>query len=134
MRLTPGVALAISELSGLLSTTTGSVAERLHRRTAMWVGLVGVAMGATLAAASTHVVVFTIALVVIAQSKVMFDLGLGAFMADRVPFAQRGRVMGITEISWAGGLLLGVTTMGLVTAATNWRRSEQAWRTAPFPP
>ena len=29
--------------------------------------------------------------------------------------------MGITEISWAGGLLLGVTTMGLVTAATNWR-------------
>ncbi|HAN33980.1 MAG TPA: hypothetical protein DCQ52_00570, partial [Acidimicrobiaceae bacterium] len=50
-----GVALAISELSGLLSTTTGSVAERLHRRTAMWVGLVGVAMGATLAAASTHV-------------------------------------------------------------------------------
>lgn len=72
-----GVALAISELSGLLSTTTGSVAERLHRRTAMWVGLVGVAMGATLAAASTHVVVFTIALVVIAQSKVMFDLGLG---------------------------------------------------------
>lgn len=116
-----GVALAISELSGLLSTTTGSVAERLHRRTAMWVGLVGVAMGATLAAASTHVVVFTIALVVIAQSKVMFDLGLGAFMADRVPFAQRGRVMGITEISWAGGLLLGVTTMGLVTAATSWR-------------
>ena len=116
-----GVALAISELSGLLSTATGSVAERLHRRTAMWVGLVGVAAGTTLAASSTHVAMFTVALVVIAQSKVMFDLGLGAFMADRVPFAQRGRVMGITETSWAGGLLLGVTVMGLLTAATSWR-------------
>ena len=116
-----GVALAISELSGLLSTATGSVAERLHRRTAMWVGLVGVAAGTTLAASSTHVALFTVALVVIAQSKVMFDLGLGAFMADRVPFAQRGRVMGITETSWAGGLLLGVTVMGLLTAATSWR-------------
>ena len=116
-----GVALAISELSGLLSTATGAVAERLHRRTAMWVGLMGVAAGTTLAASSTHVGVFTVALVVIAQSKVMFDLGLGAFMADRVPFERRGRVMGITETSWAGGLLLGVTVMGLLTAATSWR-------------
>ena len=116
-----GVALAISELSGLLSTATGTVAERLHRRTAMWVGLVGVAAGTILAASSTHVAVFGVALVVIAQSKVMFDLGLGAFIADRVPFERRGRVMGITEISWAGGLLLGVTAMGLLTAATSWR-------------
>jgi MFS transporter, DHA1 family, inner membrane transport protein len=116
-----GVALAISELSGLLSTATGSVAERLHRRTAMWVGLLGVAAGTMLAAGTGHVAVFTVALVVIAQSKVMFDLGLGAFLADRVPFEQRGRVMGITETSWAGGLLVGVTVMGLLTAATSWR-------------
>lgn len=116
-----GVALAISELSGLLSVVTGSVGERLHRRTAMWSGLVGVALGATLAASSPHVVVFVVALVVIAQSKTMFDLGLGAFIADRVPYERRGRVMGITETSWAGGLLVGVAVMGLVTAATNWR-------------
>lgn len=116
-----GVALAITELSGLLSTVTGSVAERLHRRTAMWLGLVGVAAGTTLAASSTHLIVFTVALVVIAQSKVLFDLGLGAFIADRVPFERRGRVMGITETSWAGGLLVGVTLMGLLTAATSWR-------------
>ena len=116
-----GVALAISELSGLLSSATASVAERFHRRTAMTLGLLGVALGTVLAASSTHVVMFTVALVVIAQSKVMFDLGLGAWVSDRVPFAQRGRVIGLTETSWAGGLLLGVTAMGLVTAATNWR-------------
>lgn len=116
-----GVALAISELSGLLSVVTGAVGERLHRRTAMWAGLVGVAVGATLAASSPHVVVFVIALIVIAQSKTLFDLGLGAFIADRVPYERRGRVMGITETSWAGGLLIGVTLMGLVTAATSWR-------------
>ncbi|MDO9176045.1 MAG: MFS transporter, partial [Actinomycetota bacterium] len=116
-----GVALAISELSGLLSVITGAVGERLHRRTAMWAGLVGVALGATLAASSPHVVVFVVSLVVIAQSKTLFDLGLGAFIADRVPYERRGRVMGITETSWAGGLLIGVTLMGLVTAATSWR-------------
>ena len=116
-----GVALAISELSGLLSPFNGEVVERLHRRTALTLGLVGVAAGTTLAASSVHPAMFAASLVLIAQSKVMFDLGLGAWISDRVPYTQRSRVMGLTETSWALGLLLGVTAMGLVTAATNWR-------------
>ncbi len=116
-----GIALAVSELSGLASPLTGRLAERFHRRTAMSIGLTAVGVGAGLAAASGNVVTFTVALVIIAQSKVMFDLGLGAWISDRVPFARRGRVIGLTETSWALGLLVGVTTMGLVTAATNWR-------------
>ena len=116
-----GVAVAISELSGLLSPLNGELVERLNRRTAMVTGLVGVAIGATIAASSVQPWMFAIGVVLLAQSKVMFDLGLGAWTSDRVPYAQRGRVMGLTETSWAFGLLIGVTTMGLVTAATNWR-------------
>ncbi len=116
-----GIAVAISELSGLASPLTGMAAERVHRRTAMWTGLVGVGLGTLLAASSTNLVVFALALIVLSQSKVMFDLGLTAWMSDRVPFSQRGRVIGLTETSWALGLLVGVTTMGLVTAATSWR-------------
>ncbi|MGB8861484.1 MAG: MFS transporter [Ilumatobacteraceae bacterium] len=116
-----GVAVAISELSGLLSPLNGEIVERLNRRTAMATGLTGVAVGATIAASSVQPWMFAIGLVLLAQSKVMFDLGLGAWTSDRVPYAQRGRVMGLTETSWAFGLLIGVTTMGLVTAATNWR-------------
>ena len=116
-----GIAVAISELSGLLSPFNGEIVERLHRRTAMTLGLSGVGLGTLLAASSVHTVMFAIALVIIAQSKVMFDLGLGAWISDRVPFAQRGRIIGLTETSWALGLLVGVSAMGLVTAATNWR-------------
>lgn len=118
---TMGIAIAVSELSGLLSPVTGSLAERLNRRTAMAIGLTGVGLGAALAAASQHVVMLAVALVVLAQSKVMFDLGLGAWVSDRVPYERRGRVLGLTETSWALGLLLGVTAMGLVAAAVNWR-------------
>jgi predicted MFS family arabinose efflux permease len=116
-----GIAVAISELSGLLSPMVGAGAERLHRRTAMWTGLLGVSAGAALAAASPNLPTFAVALIVIAQSKVLFDLGLTAWMSERVPFAKRGRVIGLTETSWALSLLLGVSTMGLVTAATSWR-------------
>lgn len=116
-----GVAVAISELSGLLSPLVGEVVERVHRRRAMVFGLIGVAIGVTLAASSVHPAMFTIGLVVLSLSKMLFDLGLGAWTADRVPYAKRGRVMGLIETSWAFGLLIGVTTMGLLTAATNWR-------------
>lgn len=87
----------------------------------MALGLLGVGLATGLAAASVHPVMFAVAVVILAQSKVMFDLGLGSWVSDRVPFERRGRVIGITETSWALGLLLGVSAMGLVTAAAGWR-------------
>lgn len=118
---TIGVAIAISELSGLLSPLTGSFAERFHRRTAMTAGLTMVGVGALVAASAQHVVWLAVGIVILNQSKVLFDLGLGAWVSDRVPYERRGRVIGITETSWALGLLLGVSTMGIITALTSWR-------------
>ena len=116
-----GAALAVGEVAGLFSPLLGELVERLERRTAMAAGLAGVAAASVLAAASTHVVVLAVALVLLAQSKAVFDLGLMAWVSDRVPYERRSRVIGINETSWALGLLLGVTAMGLITAATNYR-------------
>lgn len=121
-----GVAMAISELGGLATPLTGMVVERLQRRTALWGGLAGLAGGAVLAAAVPHLVVFAVALVVIGQSKAMFDLGLSAWISDRVPYERRGRVIGLTETAWAMGLLIGVTALGLITAAAGWRAAYVA--------
>jgi MFS transporter, DHA1 family, inner membrane transport protein len=116
-----GVALAISELCGLLSPLIGRLAERVSRRWSMAGGLVGVAAGAALAGVSTDVVTFGAGLFLLAISKIVFDVGLGAWIADHVPYATRGRVVGLTETAWALGLLVGVSLMGLITAATSWR-------------
>ena len=116
-----GVALAIAELAGLLSPLTARWVDHLHRRTAMTAGLLGVGAGTLLAATSQGLVWFATALVVLSQSKVMFDLGLGSWIADHVAYDRRSRVVGLTETSWALGLLVGVSVMGLVTAAAGWR-------------
>jgi predicted MFS family arabinose efflux permease len=58
---------------------------------------------------------------VLGASKVAYDVSLGAWVADHVPWNRRSAVVGFTEISWALGLLVGVSAMGLVTAATDWR-------------
>ena len=116
-----GTALAVTELSGLMSPLTARLGDHMQRRTALTLGLAMVGAGALSAAASTNVWWFALSLMLLAQSKVLFDLGLGAWISDRVPFETLGRVMALTETSWAIGLLIGVTAMGLVTAASNWR-------------
>lgn len=116
-----GVALSITELAGLVSPSIGRAVDRRSRSAAMVAGLGGVAAAAALAAASPNLAWFTLALLLLSPSKVLFDVGLAAWVADRVPYERRGRVIGLTETSWALGLLVGVTTMGLVASATSWR-------------
>lgn len=116
-----GIAIALSELTGMLSPLNARLVDRMTRRAAMAVGLGGVAIGTAVAAGSQGIVMLTVSLMVLNQSKVMFDLGMGSWIADHVAYHRRSRVVGLTETSWALGLLIGVSVMGLVTAATNWR-------------
>lgn len=116
-----GVALTISELSGLLSPFIGRFVDRLSRRVAMLMGLIGIGIGAFLAAVSPNVYVFTLGVTLISVTKNFFDLGMSGWISDHVPYEKRGRYIGITEISWALGLLIGVSLMGLITAVSSWR-------------
>ena len=116
-----GIAVAVAELCGLFSPVVGHVVDRMPRRSAMAAGLSGIVVGAALAASCNGAVMFGVALVVISQAKAMFDLGMGAWIIDHTQYSQRSRVIGINETSWAVALLLGVSVMGLITAASGWR-------------
>jgi len=118
---TLGFAVFISELSGFASPFAGRLVDRLTHRNSMVLGLIGSALGCTIAAISTSPWLFAVGVTVLALTKQSFDLGLGTWIADHVPYTQRGKIVGLTETAWALGLLIGVSVMGLITAATNWR-------------
>lgn len=116
-----GIAVAISELTGLTSPMAGRLVDRLSHRTSMLLGLVGTALGCVIAALAPNLFVFGLGIAVLALTKQSFDLGLGSWIADHVKYEQRGRIVGLTETSWALGLLVGVSAMGLITAISSWR-------------
>ncbi|MEY4159065.1 MAG: hypothetical protein RL743_1560 [Actinomycetota bacterium] len=116
-----GIALTVSELTGLASPLIGQRVDAMTRRQAMRVSLAGVGLGAILAGAAPNLAVFTLALIILGASKVGFDVALSAWIADHVPWNRRSAVVGFTEMSWAFGMLVGVSSLGLITAATNWR-------------
>jgi DHA1 family inner membrane transport protein len=116
-----GIAISVSELTGFLAPALGWLVDRLPRRMSMAIGLLGCIAGAFVVAASPNVVVFAVGLTMINLLKSLYDLGMAAWIADHVPYDKRGRVVGVTETSWALGLLLGVSVMGVITALSSWR-------------
>ena len=60
-----GVALTVSELSGLLSPFIGRFVDHLSRRAAILTGLLGIAAGASFAAASPNIYISTVGVTLI---------------------------------------------------------------------
>lgn len=116
-----GLVISISELAGFLAPLLGTFVDRVSRRISTATGLFGSFIGIMMMAAAPNLVVLCVGLTLLNLLKSCFDLGMAAWISDRVPYAQRGRVVGITETSWALSLLLGVSALGLITAATSWR-------------
>ena len=116
-----GIALMVGEFAGLLSPVIGRRIDRSNRLAGMTFGMSALFVGVVGAAVSPNIVVFTVAMFVLSASKVVFDTALIVWVNDHVPYERRGQVVGVIETSWALGLFIGVSAMGLVTAVTNWR-------------
>lgn len=116
-----GLIISISELAGFLAPLLGTFVDRVSRRTAMATGLGGSFLGIVMMAFAPNLAVLCVGLTLLNLLKSCFDLGMAAWIADRVPYERRGRVVGLTETSWALSLLVGVSLLGLVTAVSTWR-------------
>jgi predicted MFS family arabinose efflux permease len=75
-----GVALTVSELSGLLSPFIGRFVDHLSRRGAMLIGLLGIGVGSSLAAISPNILMFTLGVTLISVTKNFFDLGMAGWI------------------------------------------------------
>jgi predicted MFS family arabinose efflux permease len=119
--VTLGLAVTVSEIGGMTAPLVGRFIDHVSRRRSMTAGLTGVTAASVIAASANGPAVFAVALLLLSLSKLVFDVGLNSWISDRVPYARRGRVIGITETSWAGALLIGVPLMAIAVALTSWR-------------
>jgi predicted MFS family arabinose efflux permease len=116
---TVGLVLSLREGTGLLAPVVTRRMERRGHRSAMLLCLSLVAAAAGLAAVpAAGIYPFAIGMIMIGLAKVGYDSAMGGWIGDRVPFTQRGRVTGLTEMSWSLSLLLGMPLVALVFV--NW--------------
>lgn len=106
---------------GLTGPLFGLVPDRFGRRFAMVLGLV--IFTVALLAAALWPNLYTFAGVAFAAliAKSLHDPALLAHLGDQTPYAQRGRVMGISEFGWAGATFLGIPALGWLIARYGWQ-------------
>jgi DHA1 family inner membrane transport protein len=65
--------------------------------------------------------VLVIALFCAGMGRGIYDPALQAFTGQNVPYAYRGRVIGLIEMSWSASALIGIPLVGLLIERQGWR-------------
>ncbi len=112
--------IGLGETAGFLSAAVGKWLDRGHERLVMTAGMALVGVSTLLA------IVGSFALFVVAQFLLMLGVSLytvagHAYISRHVRFEQRGRSIGIFEVSWALGLFIGAPAAALLIDGFSWR-------------
>jgi predicted MFS family arabinose efflux permease len=112
--------LGIGEMAGLLTAATGRQLDRGRERLIMTVGMALVGASTVLAIIGTFVV-FALSQFLLILGISLYTVGGHAYISRHVAFVRRGRAIGIFEVSWALGLLVGAPTAALLIEGISWR-------------
>ena len=112
--------MGVCELGGLSTVATGRSLDRGHERRLFVLGLVAVSLSSVIALWGT-VGAFAISFAVLMVGVTNLTVAGHAWIGHCVPFAARGRSIGLFETSWAIALLVGAPTLALLIRWYGWR-------------
>lgn len=117
---TMGLMLSLRNAMGLLSPLFGAYADRHGYRRVMRAGILLTAAGIFIIAISTNAWMAAPGMILAGVGVAAFVPNLLAYLSARLPYAQRGRGIGMLEYSWA---LTGFAMLfiGFIIAAIGWR-------------
>ena len=112
-------------LIGATSPLFASIGDRRGRKFGMLLGTVIFTLGVGLVALYPNIWTLAIALILAVLGKYMFDPSMQAYFGDRIPYAQRGTALAVTEVAWSMAFIVGVPIVGFLIDRFGW--------SAPFP-
>lgn len=98
---------------GIASPLLGPLSETFGRKRVMLACMGILIAAATLGFLRPLFAVFAVIIVVFGVVKMIFDPAMQAYLADRVPYHKRGFALGVTELSWAGSLIVVALLAGI---------------------
>jgi len=119
------LALTLRSSTGVFGPLLASVGDSRGRKVGMLFGLGLLIAGAGVMAIWPVYPAFVIMLILGIMANFVFVPSMQAYLGDRVPYQQRGRVLAITEFGWSLAFIIGVPLMG-------WLIGRYGWQ-APFP-
>jgi predicted MFS family arabinose efflux permease len=113
-----GRLLALRDLTGLAAPGAGRLSDRLGTTRVLVLGGL-VAVGGLVASVFGPVGLLA-GFVAFGLGKIAFDLALNAWVGHEVPYARRGRAMGLVELAWALAAVLLLPVIGVMIDLFGW--------------
>lgn len=110
-------------LAGFLSPLFGPLSEQFGRKAIMIGAMLFFSVGCLLVWLWPSYWLLGAALIIISVAKVIYDPAMQAYVGETVPYKKRGKALAITELSWAGALLVGGPFLGVIIAQQGWSAS-----------
>ncbi len=123
------MAITARSMMGFLGPFLAHIADRYGRKISMLLGLGMLILACLVIWIFPTFPVFFVALMVAMLGILMFIPAMQAFISDRTPYEKRGRMLGLTELSWAGSFVIGIPFIGWLMSHAE---EAKAWR-VPFP-
>lgn len=116
-----GRLVSLRSATGLLSPYFGAMADRHGYRVVMRWGLLLAAVGYAIVGLSQGIGLAAVGMVVAGLGTFAFVPTIQAYLSSILPYARRARGLGMLEFAWAFSGIAGLSLLGLLIEATNWR-------------
>ncbi len=113
--------IALNNATPLIGPVGASFADRYGYRLLMLISLAILTVGTFAAGLIPVYSLFVISLFISGIARSIFDPSLQAFIGNFVPFKERGKIIGITELAWAGSTLIGIPLSGFIIEKFSWQ-------------
>jgi predicted MFS family arabinose efflux permease len=116
-----GALVSVRWASSMAAPAVMSVGRRIPGSRQLLIGgLIVFSVGSIVTAWTGVFVGAVIGFALIGLSKPMIDVSAQVYVSERVAYEQRARYVGILEIAWAGGLLIGAPVAGWLIENWSW--------------
>lgn len=112
--------IGLRNFAGFLSPLFSHLSERYGRVPVMVASMALFALGCLVVVFWPTYWALGLTLSFIALVKVIFDPAMQSYVGERVPYAHRGKAVAVTELSWAGALLIGGPAVSLAMTRQGW--------------
>ncbi len=110
----------IGELTGLVSAGIGHQLDRGFFRRWVVIGVAAAGFGSLAMGLGGRLWVFGVCFALVAGGVAVMTTAAQTWIGSTVPYAERGRVIGIYEASWAVALLVGAPAAGVLIDRGSW--------------
>jgi predicted MFS family arabinose efflux permease len=108
-------------VAGMGAPFLGPLADRHDRRHMMEIALWLFTLASLLLAGIGTLAAAAIAFTLYGVARALYNPAVHAYMGDAVPYHERGRAIGVIELSWSSPWLLGVPASGFLIERFGWR-------------